>query len=147
MIIVSFAACPVQQPQQTIRLRVEQRPSIKWPDDWKQPEPPEHDHPSDEDPSPVFLGLGAANINVSNVSSQLVVANDSGATGNLYTTVAATWLPIGPYLATATRDLDHGERFMTLPFATNIAPDTKKHLANPSTHKAFEWRRGRGGRF
>lgn len=30
----------------------------------------------------MYLGLGAANINVSNVSSHLIVTNDSGASGN-----------------------------------------------------------------
>jgi hypothetical protein len=92
------------------------------------------------------LGLGSANVAVSNVSSQLVVSNDSGATGNLYTTVAATWLPVGPYLLEKTRDLDHGERFVTPPYIANIGPNTKKHLGNPSTSKMFETRRGRGGR-
>jgi hypothetical protein len=64
---------------------------------------------------PVYLGLGSANVTASNVSNQLVVSNDSGATGNLYTTVAATWLPVGPYLIEKTCDLDLGERFMTPP--------------------------------
>jgi hypothetical protein len=97
MIISPFAANPVQQQhQQTIQVRVEQKPSINWPGDWQQPEPERHhDHPAEGDPSPVYLELGSANVAFSNVSSQLVVSNDSGATGNLYTTVAATWLPSG----------------------------------------------------
>jgi len=142
---VIILTCPPWPAQQTVYVRVEQRPSINWPDDWKPHDQPEQDHPSHEDPSPVYSGVLASTINT-NVSGHLTV-NDFGASGNLYTTVATTWLPVGSPLAMSTRDLDDGERFQTpWAHATTIAPATKKHLANPSTQKLLEARPGRRGR-
>jgi hypothetical protein len=149
MIILPFTACPVQPDQQTIRLRADQRPSINWPDDWKQPEPERHhDHPAEDDPSPMYWGLGA-NIHISETAAHLVVTHDSGASGNLYTTAAEPWLPVRPYVFETTRDLDNGHHFTTpWGYPINVvAADTKKHLAHPSTRKMFETQRGRGGRF
>lgn len=136
---------PFVQHQQTMRALVQQRPRIDWPADWKQPERPEQEHPSHEDHSPVFVGIGAANVNT-NVSSHVIVTNDSGATGNPYTSVGTTWLQVGPYLPETTRDLAQCKPLIPPCAAANITPYTKKHLANPSTQKSSQAHRGRSGR-
>ncbi len=94
----------------------------------------------------MYTGLLASNINVSNTAAHVV--NDSGATGNSpYTTLATTWLQVGSPLAMSTRDLDHGERLMPpCAYATNVAPNAKRHLANPSTRKMFEVHSGGRGK-
>lgn len=145
IILPPFATFPTSHVQQTVRARVEPTRSINWPDDKNLPKRPEQEHPSHEDQSPMYIGV--ATTLTPNASGRIVVHAGSGASGT-YTTVAMTWLPVGPRLVASTRDLDLGERFLPpWPFATvQVAPDTKKHLANPSTRKAFEARRGRRGR-
>ena len=140
--------CPPPHAEQMVHAPVQRSPTINWPDDFgKPPEEPEPKHPSHEDdPSPVYSGILASNVNTK-ASGRLILSPDSGASGNLYTTVATTWLPVGSPLAMSTHDLYHGERFQPpWAHAANFAPDTKKHLANPSTHKVFQARPGGRGR-
>jgi hypothetical protein len=134
----------LSQSQQTVQVLIEHRRPIDWPD-WNQPEQPEPDHPSHEDPSPMYTGVLATNVNVSATATHVVV--DSSASGSLNTGVPTTWLPVGPPLVRSLRALDFGERLpQQWPGATNLKPDTKKHLANPSTHKEFLTRRGGQGK-
>src|SRR4051794_17068672 len=108
MIIVCPPYAYPMQHHQTVRVHVGTRASINWPDAWKTPERPEPEHPSHEDPSPVYLGV-ASTANVTNASGHLILS-DSGALGNLNTTVPTTWLQVGPYTVEATHDLYFGER-------------------------------------
>jgi hypothetical protein len=147
--VIILICPPHQDAQQIVRAFVQHRPSINWPDDFRKPlEQPEEEHPAHEDRSPMYLGLGA-NTPITNTSAPTLIFHSSlsfsGASDNLYATVPTTWLPVGPYLAANTRDLDLGERFSSAS-VTSIAPDTKKHLANPSTRKVFQARPGGRGR-
>jgi hypothetical protein len=144
--VVVWNCPPPPQTEQVVCAPARHQPTINWPEDFGKPlEQPEQEHPSDEDQSPLYSGL-AATANT-NASPQRVV-HDSGATGSLYTTVPTAWLQVGPYLVEKTRDLNQGERLQApWALATDIEPDTKKHLASPSARKIFQARPGgRGSR-
>jgi hypothetical protein len=113
---------------------------------YPQLERPEQEHPSREDSSAIYVGV--ATTLTANASGHIIVGSGFGASGT-YTAGAVKWLPVGPRLVASIRDIDLGERLSPPPlrFArVQVAPATKKHLANPSTRKAFGARRGRRGR-
>jgi hypothetical protein len=55
--------CPPRCEQQTVYVLVEKRLSISWPDDSNPLDQPPQDHPSHEDPSPIYTGVLPSNIN------------------------------------------------------------------------------------
>jgi hypothetical protein len=145
IILPPFAISPPQlrhHHEYAMYALVEPRPAINWPADWDRPEQPEQEHPSHEDHSPLFVGIAA---NVTNPRSSIPAPG-------LLATRIRLWQRRGwqsalicqRRLAISTR----GEFFTTLcAYATNVPPETKKHLANSSTRKMFGIRRRGGGRF
>lgn len=128
--LLTWLACRHAQP--TWHAPDRQATTITWPAENWWPEQREGEHPSHEDPSPMFRGL----VSQTNTSGRVITV-DSGASasGSNYVTYA-TWLPSGLNLFASSDDLG-AEAFQspTLPHATIhvVAPDSKKYLANPST--------------
>jgi hypothetical protein len=137
LLLPGLASCPMTDAQPTLYTSVASPAPVRRRGEL--PELPEKDHPADGEgsrESPIYLGIGAY-ANNTNTSSRVVV--DSSASGH-YTSSSpqAMWLANRFPLITSTHDFDV-ESFVPTPLSTEmmkIAPDTMKHLTNPSTLRA-----------
>jgi hypothetical protein len=137
LLLPGLASCPMSDAHPTLYISVASaRPARKRPEP---PDLPERDHPphgEGSSESPIYLGVGSfANNNTA--SGRIIV--DSSASGT-YTSTApqATWLAGNFSLAISMRDFDVEPFVPTPPTKTiQVAPDTTKHLANPSTLRAL----------
>jgi hypothetical protein len=134
LLLPGLASCTTLDGQPTLYISVaplapiRKRPEL--------PELPERDHPAHGEgssESPTYLGLGA----YTNTSGRVIV--DSTASGS-YTSIApqAMWLANRFPLIASTRDFDVEPSLPTPPpiKTFQVAPDTTKHLTNPSTLRA-----------
>jgi hypothetical protein len=107
-------------------------PTISWPESQEHPEKTEPPHGEGSGESLMFGGLAAYTNSTVSVSGATVMV-DSGASGILpYASVA--WLPNSFPLIVSPQDFQVVERFVATPQNTiQIAPNTTKHLSNPTT--------------